>query len=195
MVARVSHNKLTFSFLKNHHFLLGSAISVRLDTAVKDMSTLKTSPFYHLNRLSFIYSTLKSLLNDFGGIGTCELTTDLLDTNDISVVYKPIRREDEKTCEDTARKTVEYINSPTKNDADPGQAVLAAAIFVDYSEKIMGPRAASFTSLVKKRRKKRHMHHHHHNLFGNNARICPETHLLLFLVVLVLLFSEQIVDS
>ena len=187
-------NKITF-FFKNHYFLSGSAISVRLDIAVKDMSTLKTSPFYQLNRLSFIYRTLKSLLNDFGGFETCELTTNLLDTNDISVVYKPIRRDDEKTCEDVARKTVEYINSPTKNDVDPGQAVLAAAIFVDYSDTIIGPRAESFTSQVKKRRKKRHSHHSHESLFDNNARICPQTHLLLSLLVLVLLFSERIVDS
>ena len=176
-------------------FVTGIAISIRLDTAARDMTTLKTAkdqPSYNLNRLSFVHNSLKTLSNQFGGLEKCQLTTDLVDTNDISVVYKPIKTEDADACEQVAVKTVEFINSPAKNDVEPGQAIFAAAVVVEQSEVTFAPIVEPVTSVMVKRRKKRTEHHEHEPFYNQNERICPRTTLLLFLVILGLYWTTNL---
>ena len=171
------------------------AISIRLDPAVKDMTTFKTTqdqPFYQLNRLSLIYDSLQTLSDQFGGLGKCQLTANLVDTNDISVVYKPIKTENEEVCEQMARKTVDLINSRDKDDLDPGLAILAVAVVVDRSEMTFVPGAEVLTSVVGKSRKKRGVHHEHEPFFNYNERICPQTTFVLLLTALVLYWSTNL---
>lgn len=178
-------------------FLTGTAISIRLDTAARDMTTLKTAqdqpnqPSYHLNRLGLIHTTLKTLSNQFGGLDKCQLTANLMDTNDVSVVYKSMKPEDEDACDEVAQKTVEFINSPAKNDAEPSEAVLAAAVVVQHSEMTFVPKV---TPVMSKRRKKRSKHHEHEPFFNQNERICPQTAVILFLAVFFLYWSANLAE-
>ena len=168
-------------------------MSIRLDTAAKDMTTLKTAdqPYHNFVNLGFIHNTLKTLLYTFVGINTCELTTDLLDTNDITVVYAPIKSDDVDACEQAARKTVDYINSPAKNDLEPGEAVLAAAVVMEISEVTFVPRNESVTSVIAKRRKKRTTHHEHEPFENQSERVFPQTIFLLFLMFSGLYWSTN----
>lgn len=141
------------------------------------MTTLKTpehQPFYQLNRIGLIYNTLKTLSNQFESYDKCHLTADLVDTNDISVVYEPIKIKDEVACAQVAEKTVARINSPAKDDVDPGLALLAAAVVVNHTDPTFVPRAESMISMAKKRRKKRSEHHEHEPFYNKNERICPQ---------------------
>lgn len=185
----ISHAFLRLQFfLKLHHVIFvfaGIAISIRLDIAAKDMATLKIAddkPYYNLNRLDLIHNTLKSLLNLFPDGNRCQLTTDLVDTNDISVVFSSIKPEDLDICEQVARKTVDFINSPSKNDLDPGQALLAAAVVVEQSEENFVLMIESVASVMVKRRMRRASHHEHEPMFSHNTRICPQNIIFLFLV-------------
>lgn len=154
--------------------------------------TTQDQPFYQLNRLSLIYDSLQTLSNQFGGLGKCQLTADLVDTNDISVAYKPIKTEDKEMCEQMARKTVDLINSRDKDDVDPGLAILAVAVVVDRPEITFAPRVEVLTSLVGKSRKKRGVHHEHEPYFNYNERIYPQTTFVLFLAALVLYWSTNL---
>ena len=89
-----------------------------------------------------------------------------------------------------ARKTVYLINSPAKDDVDPGLAVLAVAVF--RSEMTFEPRAEVMTSMVGKSRKRRMEHHEHEPFFGYNERICPQTTFVLLFTALVLLWSTNL---
>ena len=119
------------------------------------------------NRLDFVYDNLKNLLHKFGGSSNCQLTADLLDTNDISVVYTPIKSADQMTCAEVANKTVEFINSPNKNDMEPFEALLAAAVKVETME----PGFVSEEFVTPKKRQKRVQHHEHEPLIERSSQV------------------------
>ena len=159
------------------------------------MATLKIAddkPYDNLNRLDLIHNTLKSL---FPNGNRCQLTTDLVDTNDISVVFSSIKPEDLDTCEQVARKTVDLINSPSKNDLDPGQALLAAAVVVEQSEENFVLTIESFASVMVTQRKRRASHHEHEPMFSQNTRICPQNIIFLFLVTVGLHWTTNLADN
>lgn len=170
--------------------LTGTAISIRLDTAARDMISLnaKVQPPQDLNRVDAIFTDLKSLFDQFGGLGKCQLTIDLVDTHDISVVYEPITSQDEDTCKQVATKSVEFINSPAKSDLEPAKALLAVAVIKDRAEGTGLPRAES---VMAKRVMKRNEHHEHEPFFNKSNRIRLHNNLLLFLVVLSLYWSTN----
>lgn len=160
----------------------GTAISIRLDTAARDLISLnaRVQPPEDLNRVDAIFTKLKNLLGQTGGDYRCKLTIDLADTDDISVVYKPIIPQDEDACKMAATFAVEFINSPAKRDADPAIALLAVAVMKDRAGGTGLPRAES---VIAKQRKKRSGHHDHDEPFFNKGhRIRLHHNLLLFLV-------------
>ena len=139
-------------------FLVGTAVSIRLDTAVRDMAVNdKVQPLKDLNRVDPIFLELKNLSDRFGGFDKCQLTADLVDTHDISVVFKPIKTQYLDACKQVAEIIVAFINSPAKSELEPTKAMLAVAILKDRSRTFL-PRAEY---LMAKRRKKRSEHHEH----------------------------------
>lgn len=160
----------------------GTAISIRLDTAARDMIGLnaRVQPPEDLNRVDAIFTKLKSLLGQTGGDYRCKLTIDLADTDDISVVYKPIIPQDEDACKKAATSVVELINSPAKRDTEPAIALLAVAVMKDRAG---GTGLPGDESVIAKQRMKRSGHHDHDEPFFNKGhRIRLHHNLLLFLV-------------
>ena len=169
----------------------GTAISIRLDTAARDMISLnaRVQPPEDLNRVDAIFTDLKNLFDQKGGVGMCQLTIDLADTNDISVVYEPITSQNADTCKQVASRAVEFINSPAKSDTEPAKALLAVAVIKDRAEGTGLPRAES---LIAKRLMKRSSHHDHNEPFFNKShRIRLHYNLLLFLAGLSLYWSTN----
>lgn len=149
----------------------------------------QVQPPQDLNRVDAIFTDLKNLFDEAGGLGMCQLTIDLVDTHDISVVYEPIISLDEDTCKQVATRAVEFINSPAKSDVEPAEALLAVAVIKDRAEGTGLPRAES---LMGKRVMKRTVHHKHEPFFDTSHRIRVHHNLLLFLVILSLYwFTNQ----
>ena len=148
----------------------------------------KVQPPQDLNRVDAIFTDLKNLFDQFGGHGKCQLTIDLVDTHDISVVYEPITSQDEDTCKQVATKSVEFINSPAKSDLEPAKALLAVAVIKDQAEGTGLPRAES---VMAKRVMKRGEHHEHEPFYNKSNRIRLPNNPLLFLAVLSLYWSTN----
>ena len=148
----------------------------------------KVQPPQDLNRVDAIFTDLKNLFDQIGGVGICKLTIDLVDTHDISVVYEPITSLDEVTCKGVATKAVEYINSPAKSDHEPAKALLAVAVIKNRAEGIGLPTAES---VMAKRRMKRNVHHEHEPFFDKSDRIRLHHNLVLFLAILSLYWSTN----
>lgn len=136
----------------------------------------KVQPPQDLNRLDVIFTELKNLSDQFGGLRRCQLTIDLVDTHDVSVVYKPITYQDGDACQQVAVKTVAFINSPAKSDLEPARALLAAAVIKESPVRIGLPRAES---LITKRRMKRGKHHEHEPFYNKSDRIRLQSNLML----------------
>lgn len=133
-------------------------MSIRLDTAVRDMAVNdKVQPLKDLNRVDPIFLELKNLSDRFGGFDKCQLTADLVDTHDISVMFKPIKTQDLDACKQVAEIIVAFINSPAKSELEPTKAMLAVAVLKDRSRTFL-PKAEY---MMAKRRKKRSEHHEH----------------------------------
>ncbi|KAL9959549.1 hypothetical protein ACROYT_G032880 [Oculina patagonica] len=162
--------------------ICGTAVSIRLDTAARDMICLndKIQPPQDLSRSDVIFSELKNLSNQFGGLEKCQLTVDLVDTHDVSVVYKPITFQDKDACEQVVAKTVAFINSPAKSDLEPAKALLAAAVIKERGQRIGLPRAMS---IITKRRMKRDQHHEHEPYYNKSDRIRLQNHLIFLAVI------------
>jgi len=167
----------------------GTAISIRLDTAAKDMISLnaKVQPPQELNRVDVIFADLTNLFDQVRLVGMCQLTIDLVDTHDISVVYKPITSLDEDKCKKMATEAVEFINSPVKSDVEPVKALLAVAVIKDSAEGIGLPRAES---LKAKRLMKRNVHHEHEPFFDNSHQIRLHHNLLLLVILSLYWFTN-----
>lgn len=148
----------------------------------------KVQPPQDLNRVDAIFTDLKNLFDQTSHADMCQLTIDLVDTHDISVVYEPITSQDEDTCKQVATKAVEFINSPAKSDVEPAKALLAVAVIKDRAEGIGLPRAES---LKVKRLMKRDGHHDHEPFFNKSHRIRLHHNLLLFLAILSLYWSTN----
>lgn len=170
-------------------FFTGTAVSIRLDTAARDMISLNANvqPPQDLNRLDFILVELKSLSDQFVGLGKCQLTIDLVDTHDVSVVYKPIRSQDDDACTRVAVKTVEFINSPDKSDQEPAKALLAVAVIKERENRIGLPRAES---LMTKWRMKRGGHHEHEPFYNKNDRIRLQNNFVLLTILMFVLVCK-----
>ena len=168
----------------------GTAISIRLDTAAKDMISVnaKIQPPQDLNRVDAIFTDLKNLFDQAGHVGMCQLTIDLVDTHDISVVFKPITSLDVDTCQQLAKKVVAFINSPAKSDVEPAKALLAVAVIKDSAEGIGLPRAESMKA---KRLMKRDKHHEHEPFFNKSHRIRVHHNLLLLVILSLYWFTNQ----
>lgn len=153
--------------------------------------TAKVQPPEDLNRLDAIFTVLKNLSDQFGGKDDCQLTTDLVDTHDISVMYKPITSQGDDACRQAALKTVAFINSPAKSDLEPAKALLAAAVINNRPEATGLPRALP---VMVKRRKKRGEHHEHEPFDNKSDRTRLQTNLLLSLVVLSLYWFTNLTE-
>ena len=154
----------------------------------------QVQPPQDLNRVDAIFTDLKALFDQTGGVGMCQLTIDLVDTHDISLVYEPITSINEDTCKQVATRAVEFINSPAKSDVEPAKALLAIAVMKDRAEGTGLPRAES---VMGKRLVKRGTHHEHEPFFNKSHRIHLHHYLVLFLAILSLYWSTnqgQILD-
>ena len=152
----------------------------------------QVQPPQELNRVDAIFTDLKHLFDQTGGVGKCQLTIDLVDTHDISLVYEPIISLDEDTCKQVATRAVEFINSPAKSDVEPAKALLAVAVIKDRPVATGLPRAES---LMGKRVMKRTTHHEHEPFFNESHRIRLHHNFLLFLAILSLYwFTNQLLN-
>lgn len=182
-----------FSFL-----FVGTSISIRLDTAVRDIAVNdKVQPLKDLNRVDVILIELKNQSDRFGGFNKCHLTADLVDTHDISVVFEPIKSQEYDACKEVADAIVAFINSPAKSDLEPAKAILAAAVLKDHSPISSLPRAEF---MMAKRRKRRHGHHEHEPFynasdFNEGNRIRVQLNHLLFLAFSSLFCSTNLIPN
>lgn len=125
---------------------------------IADVHVLPYDP--GLNTVKTILDGIKSFQeNDI--LSKCEITADLTDTNDISVVFKPIKLQFLENCKEAASHTHETINSQHHVDELASNFMAVAALVA----------SEDLTSSDARARVRRYNHHDHEQFYTNSSAV------------------------
>lgn len=138
-----------------------ASLSIRLDTSVQDITDIQVLPYDpDLNTVKPILDEVEQY-QQHGILTKCEITADLTDTNDISIVFTPVKPRLLEECEKAARRTHKWINSQHEGHTMTLNLMAVAAL--------IGPE--NFISSDANERVRRSTHHHHEQVYTNSSAI------------------------